>query len=84
MGDLRAQGDGVDLAEHLRDGEGGDETDLALLAGGAQRHARQVIGILGCSEVLSHVGRRLGTGCLLEFDVGMLDRLLVHRVLEAE
>ena len=84
MGHLRPEADGVDLANHLGDREGRDKADLALLAGGAERHAGQVIRVLGRTKVLTHVAGGLGPGRLLELDVGVLLGFGVHRVLEAE
>src|SRR5947208_3372718 len=84
VGGLGAQGDGVDLADDFRDGERRHKADLALLTGRSQRHPGQVIGILRGAEVLAHVGGRFGASRLLEFDVGVLLRLRVHRILKAE
>ena len=81
---LRSEGDGVDLPNDLGNRKGRHKADLALLAGRAERHAGQIVGILGRTEVLTHVGGGLGAGRLLESDIRMLLRLGVHRVLEAE
>ena len=84
MRGLGAQGNRVDLADDLGDGEGGDKADLAFATGGAQRHAGQVVGVLGRAEVLSQIVGGLEPGGLLELDVRMLGRLIGHCVLEPE
>src|SRR2546421_6957266 len=81
---LGPERDGVDLPNDFRNWKRGDEANLAFLARGPQRHARQVVGVLSGSEIFAHVVRGLGAGCLLELYVGMLLGLAVQRILEAE
>src|SRR6266571_1013388 len=84
MGGLRAEGEGVDLADHLGDREGRDEADPAVLGRGASRHPGQVIGVLGSAEELRKVLVQLISGRLLEVHVGVLLRRRRHLLVEPE
>src|SRR5258705_2605020 len=55
----RAQGEGVDVAQHLRNGLRGDEADFLGLAGVARRDAVDVLALVDVAEVAAGVHRML-------------------------
>jgi len=58
----RAEGEGVDVAQDLRNGLGGDEADLLALAGVPGHHAVEVLALVDVAEVAAHVLPMLALG----------------------
>ena len=78
------QGEGVDVAEHLGDGEGSHEADDVGLGRHAGQHAGHVGVLVEAPLVVAQVGRGLEAGGVLEEDLRVIPGDLLHRVSEAE